>query len=291
MSTLRPAAASPREREREQLSRVYRLRIISLAIGTQNWLRFTQNWLRFTQNWLRFTQNWLRSTILRSGPLNYDAEQVPAAALQDDDSWAAQERDEARAGDSSSPNQQVWMEQRYKLFGCNSYDGGPMTYFLYDLSEDEYEMHDLSSAMPDRVRAMRNSLAAWIASVAKSRGPAETNCENWTPCPPGQCYRSYACENCSKPAPPPPPSPGPFRPTVNSNCTYQEHRTMPASRPIKVPNVASATDCCAACFNTSFCVVAIYQRELRSCNMHTLSDNKPLAHGEDVACVTGRTGH
>ena len=28
---------------------------------------------------------------------------------------------------------------RYKLFGCNNYDGGPMTYFLYDLVADPYE--------------------------------------------------------------------------------------------------------------------------------------------------------
>eukprot|EP01043_Picozoa_sp_COSAG02_P023414 COSAG02_NODE_1250_length_13626_cov_72.701929_7_plen_87_part_00 len=56
---------------------------------------------------------------------------------------AADLRQLRRAGgnaESSNPNQQVWMEgNRYKLFGCNNYDTGPMTYFLYDLVEDPYE--------------------------------------------------------------------------------------------------------------------------------------------------------
>ena len=41
---------------------------------------------------------------------------------------------------TNHPNQQVWMEgNRYKLFGCNNYDSGPMTYYLYDLVADPYE--------------------------------------------------------------------------------------------------------------------------------------------------------
>lgn len=54
--------------------------------------------------------------------------------------WADTLSDTENSGATNHPNQQVWMEgNRYKLFGCNNYDNGPMTYFLYDLVDDPYE--------------------------------------------------------------------------------------------------------------------------------------------------------
>ena len=74
-----------------------------------------------------------------------------------------------------------------------------MTYFLYDLLEDPYEMHDLSDKLPLKAKQMKTSLLEWIEAVAKSRGPSETNCQAMLP-----------------PPSPPSPSPaaGPFKPIV-----------------------------------------------------------------------------
>ena len=74
-----------------------------------------------------------------------------------------------------------------------------MQYFLYDLIADPYEMHDLSAAQPARTASMKAALADWIASVAKSRGPTETNCAAIRPPQP-------------HPHPVGPHPPGPYRP-------------------------------------------------------------------------------
>ena len=73
-----------------------------------------------------------------------------------------------------------------------------MTYFLYDLLEDPYEMHDLSEKLPLKAKQMKTALLEWIEAVAKSRGPSETNCQAMLP-----------------PSPPSPsPAAGPFTPIV-----------------------------------------------------------------------------
>ena len=135
-----------------------------------------------------------------------------------------------------------------------------MTYFLYDLLEDPYEMHDLSDKLPLKAKQMKTALLEWIEAVAKSRGPSETNCQAMLP-----------------PPSPPSPSPaaGPFTPIVTrtivaetcapqssqtwscrqagaQNCTWVEHSTMPGSSPTRKPGVASKELCCAACFDTSW---------------------------------------
>eukprot|EP01050_Picozoa_sp_SAG11_P017196 SAG11_NODE_2451_length_3346_cov_3.959347_3_plen_361_part_00 len=173
---------------------------------------------------------------------------------------------------SSQPNQQVWMEQQYKLFGCNNYDGGDVRYFLYDIMNDPAEMNDLAAKMPAKVATMRQSLAHWIASVKISRGPAETNCAALGPSPS-----------------PFPPSDSPFKPVLGAtNCTWKADVTMPGSRPVFAKGISTQEDCCATCFNTSWCVSAIFQHELQSCNMHSLADDVPMRPGHDIGCVTGR---
>ena len=132
-------------------------------------------------------------------------------------------------------------------------------------------MHDLSAVQPAKVTSMKKALAQWIASVAKSRGPTETNCEAIAPRPVP-----------SHPA-------GPFAPDPSAaNCTYKPHATMPGSHPLKMSGIGSKQECCAACMNTTWCVVAIYQQPARSCNMHGADDNKPLKEGIDWGIGTGR---
>lgn len=116
---------------------------------------------------------------------------------------------------------------------------------------------------------MKAALDQWIASVAKSRGPTETNCE--------------------APAPPPTHPAGPFAPDPTAgNCTYKPHATMPNSHPVMVRGVGTKQACCVACMNTTWCVVAVYQQAERSCNMHGAEDNKPLKKGVDWGVDTGR---
>eukprot|EP01046_Picozoa_sp_COSAG06_P000748 COSAG06_NODE_22_length_33148_cov_102.016279_7_plen_83_part_00 len=70
---------------------------------------------------------------------------------------------------------------------------------------------------------------------------------------------------------------------------FKSKVTMPGSRPTKLGGVTSKEACCTACFNTSWCVAAIYQPPpLSSCNMHGGGDVKPLTAGEDWGCSTGR---
>lgn len=212
---------------------------------------------------------------------------TPASRLRADgpadeiEAWEPLGEDAVAAGlagvPDGNPNQQVWMEQQYKLFGCNNYDGGEVRYFLYDLTSDPEEIHDLAAKMPAKVAAMRQSLATWIASVKTSRGPTETNCAALQPPP-----------HPPRPAPAPP-GRGPFKPVTGAtNCTWTADVTMPGSRPVFARGIPSKEACCATCFNTSWCVSAIFQHELQSCNMHSLADDVPMKPGHDTGCVTGR---
>ena len=134
-------------------------------------------------------------------------------------------------------------------------------------------MHDLAAAQPARVESMKLALAEWIASVAKSRGPSETNC---------------GATISPTPAPGPHPN-GPFSPDPSAtNCTYTNHSTMPGSHPFKIEGIESKEGCCVACMNTTWCIVAIYQQTQQSCNMHGADDNKPLKKGMDWGIDTGR---
>ena len=178
------------------------------------------------------------------------------------------------SGTSDNVNQAAWMEQNYKLFACNNVDGSPLQYFLYDLRNDPGEQHDLAASMPEKVAEMKASLSEWIETVAVSRGPKETNCAGAGPPPP-------------PPAPPLPPS-GPFTPSPTlTNCTYAQAETMPGSKPIKQP-AQSEEACCKLCFGTNWCVAAIFQVKVLSCNMHVASDTHPLKRGSDVSVATGR---
>ena len=177
--------------------------------------------------------------------------------------------DELAAGGASDANQVAWVEGSYKLFGCNAVDGAPLRYFLYDLDADPAETVDLSARNASLAAAMRSRLDAWIRSVAASRGPAETNCAAPPP-----------------PTPAPPTPPGPFTPVpAASNCTYQAGKTMPGSQPVRQPS-PSQEACCTACFDTTWCVVAIFVGG--SCNMHTTADVHPLVAGGGAAVTTGR---
>ena len=167
-------------------------------------------------------------------------------------------------------NQAAWMEQDFKLFGCNNLNGAPLQYYLYDLRHDPGERHDLAPAMPKKVAEMKASLATWITSVAASRGPKETNCASHAPSP--------------SPAPVGPYTPSPLL----TNCTFATGKTMPGSLPIKAP-AASADACCSLCFGTTWCIAAIYQPTQQSCNMHAANDVRPLKEGVDVSVVTGRS--
>ena len=173
-------------------------------------------------------------------------------------------------------NQAAWQDGPYKLFACNNADAQPLRYFLYDLEADPAETVDLSQKLPRQLAKMKAGLAAWIEAVAVSRGPAETNCAAVAPPP----------SPPTPPAPPTPPPSGPFTPTPGvTNCTYVTAKTMPRSRPIKA-RAGSAGACCGVCFDTSWCVAAIF--EDGSCNMHTGEDVHPLAHGAGVAVLSGR---
>jgi hypothetical protein len=173
----------------------------------------------------------------------------------------------------SSANQQAWMEGRHKLFGCNSFAGGPVRYFLYDLVADPYEMHDLSSGQPQRVAAMRRALAAWIVSVAKSTGPAEANCRALGPTP--FKHLSHA--------------PGVFTPVKGlSNCTWEPNKSIPGGQPTLVSGIATREACCSACLYTTWCTLAIYGAQGERCSMYAADDARPLKAGQGMACTTGR---
>ena len=89
-----------------------------------------------------------------------------------------------------------------------------MTYFLYDLLEDPYEMHDLSEKLPLKAKQMKTALLEWIEAVAKSRGPSETNCQAMLP-----------------PSPPSPsPAAGPFTPIVTRTIVAETCARPPVTQ-------------------------------------------------------------
>ena len=73
-------------------------------------------------------------------------------------------------------NQLVWMEQRYKLWGCRPAKGEGMLFHLFDIEKDPAETRDLSREMPDTAKRMQAALDTWTASVQASTGPGEINC-------------------------------------------------------------------------------------------------------------------
>ena len=55
---------------------------------------------------------------------------------------------------------------------------------LYNLETDLGERHDLSATEPEMLAVMLENDKSWSASIAKSIGPAESNCPKWA-VPPG----------------------------------------------------------------------------------------------------------
>ena len=91
--------------------------------------------------------------------------------------WYGPDSTGMREDGYGSPNQQAYMTgDGMKLLGCNNYDGQAVRYFLYNLTRDPQERHDLSSEMPMIAASMESGLQAWMASVKRSMGPAESNC-------------------------------------------------------------------------------------------------------------------
>ena len=63
-----------------------------------------------------------------------------------------------------------------KLLGCNNFDGETVRYFLYNITADPQERHDLRGELPAVAASMEADLKAWMASVNRSMGPTESNC-------------------------------------------------------------------------------------------------------------------
>lgn len=66
---------------------------------------------------------------------------------------------------------------------------------------------------------------------------------------------------------------------------------MPGSNPFIVQPVPTREACCAQCLGTSWCVRAVFQRGIQSCNMHSSADDgkpfKATSPGQ-WGCATGR---
>lgn len=172
---------------------------------------------------------------------------------------------------------------------------------------DIREMNDLSFGNAARVTAMWRALNTSLLTVFASRspsklvGPCNKTCASAYWKAKGAASPNYpicgvpGCTGTSPPpapapAPPVPPSPpspvGPFKPTAATNCTYQSNTGSKDHTGAKVAgDVATQSDCCKRCFESSSCVLASFTAP--SCFLHTTTTG--LAHRAGVSvCVTGR---
>ena len=164
-------------------------------------------------------------------------------------------------------------------------------------SDDVREMHDRAPAEPAAVSAMWQALNRTLLTAFTARSPPEL----LGPCN-AACAAAHwrrlggtgegpicgvpGCPAVPPPGPPPPPV-GPFRPVAATNCTFRA-KTGSHDGAISRVRADNTTACCAACFETTFCVLAtFFRREGEGrCALHRTMTT--IRNDDAEACVTGR---
>jgi len=73
--------------------------------------------------------------------------------------------------EDSFPGHSAWLDWPWKLHRIEK--KGPIKFELYNLADDPQESNDCAAAQPERAKAMKAQLEAWLKSVAQSLNGAD----------------------------------------------------------------------------------------------------------------------